>query len=525
MADVVYNPLLKRNIQYLGDSGDVDAKIAALQNAINDLQSRLNDLKNTKITKVTAAAQLSDLTNGEIFEWQTTTTQQFTQGYFYQKNGNNYTRVDLQPQYNLPIAAADVLGGVKVGSGLNIDGSGVLSVTGGDGLKVPRCFTDAQIAALTDGDIFEWQGDTTADYTQGYFYKKTSNTTVEVQAGDYYVKVSQSHERKLGNYSIKQGYYTFVENKTTLWVGYCQSYNPSVSSYRYYTNYPAVVGQKVAKCSNNVLSSLQLVEWVTVASIDENGKPATFSDGAVYNQYSASTGNVGNLAVFQAVDGTQIGVGIALQNNLNVVGMIFAIDNDVWYPLNFYCSLIKTQAATDIIETTIITNRVDTQTRELSISNNNQLQFTDNNGNVYNIPQNSNLADGSLLQWSNTTKSIVIAERNVVWNQKTVTFVNGSLTIQLDSWLFIFGRVVTVILQGVKSIGSDYVNQTLSSSSSDTLPIEARPAYSRRVVCPAMVSDVLVGYIALRVNPTGQLLLNCSYAQQVEFYASLTYVI
>ena len=280
-----YNPLLKENLQKSGDSSEIQAEIDALQSAIdtlqnnlNTLQSNLNTLKNSKITKVTAAAQLSDLTNGEIFEWQAATTAQFTQGYFYKVNNGSYTRVDLQPNYTLPIAAANTLGGVMVGNGLDIDENGVLSAVAGDSLKVPRCFSQAQINALTDNDIFEWQGETTADYTQGYFYKKTSNTTVEVQAGNYYVKVSSSHERTLGNYSIKQGYYTFVENKTTQWEGYCQSYNPSVSSYKYYTNYPAVVGQKVAKCSNGDLTSLQLVEWVTVASIAENGKPATFSD-------------------------------------------------------------------------------------------------------------------------------------------------------------------------------------------------------------------------------------------------------
>lgn len=200
MADVVYNPLLKRNIQYFGgDSGDVDAKIAALQNAIDDL-------KNTKITKVTAAAQLSDLTNGEIFEWQTTTTQQFTQGYFYQKNGNNYTRVDLQPQYNLPIAAADTLGGVKVGSGLDIDESGILSVAAGDNLKVPRCFTQAQINTLSANDIFQWQGDTTSDFVNGYFYKKV----VEHNIGDLYLHVATNHNISIyngGSYSLNIGDY------------------------------------------------------------------------------------------------------------------------------------------------------------------------------------------------------------------------------------------------------------------------------------------------------------------------------
>ena len=43
------------------------------------------------------------------------------------------TAVSSASPYELPTASASVLGGVKVGSGLSIDGSGVLSATGGGG--------------------------------------------------------------------------------------------------------------------------------------------------------------------------------------------------------------------------------------------------------------------------------------------------------------------------------------------------------------------------------------------------------
>ena len=43
------------------------------------------------------------------------------------------TAVSGSSPYELPTASASVLGGVKVGSGLSIDGSGVLSATGGGG--------------------------------------------------------------------------------------------------------------------------------------------------------------------------------------------------------------------------------------------------------------------------------------------------------------------------------------------------------------------------------------------------------
>lgn len=285
MADVVYNPLLKRNIQYLGgDSGDVDAKIAALQNAINDLQSRLNDLKNTKITKVTAAAQLSDLTNGEIFEWQTTTTQQFTQGYFYQKNGNNYTRVDLQPQYNLPIAAADTLGGVKVGSGLDIDESGILSVAAGDNLKVPRCFTQAQINTLADNDIFQWQGDTTAELVKGYFYKKN----YPLPPNTWYFEITD--DLLVNNTTIiKKGIYQFVSGETlSLATDYLIKYHNGDQPMLYYIANPIVgVGAITRHFETDVINNVIIT--------DISGDNITINTGIVFNgvarNYSAGTFN------------------------------------------------------------------------------------------------------------------------------------------------------------------------------------------------------------------------------------------
>ncbi len=85
-----YNPLLKDGLQKVSNGGgDIDERIAALQNAINELQSRLNDLKGLKITKVTATSQLSEIENNEIFEWQAETQTvdgvDYVNGYFYKK--------------------------------------------------------------------------------------------------------------------------------------------------------------------------------------------------------------------------------------------------------------------------------------------------------------------------------------------------------------------------------------------------------------------------------------------------------
>lgn len=55
--------------------------------------------------------------------------------------------------YTLPIASADTLGGIKVGEGLNIDGEGVLSSTGGGvGMVDPNSGGTGEIFNLYDGE-------------------------------------------------------------------------------------------------------------------------------------------------------------------------------------------------------------------------------------------------------------------------------------------------------------------------------------------------------------------------------------
>lgn len=49
--------------------------------------------------------------------------------HLYCYNGSAW--VEVGKEYTLPIASKDVLGGIKVGNGLQIDGSGILSATGG----------------------------------------------------------------------------------------------------------------------------------------------------------------------------------------------------------------------------------------------------------------------------------------------------------------------------------------------------------------------------------------------------------
>lgn len=280
-----YNPLLKIGLENTGNgSGDIDERIAALQNAVNALQESLNTLKNSKITKVTASSQLAELTDGEIFEWQAASTADFTQGYFYKKNGNNYPRVDLQPNYSLPIAAANLLGGVKVGSGLDIDESGILSVAAGDNLKVPRCFTQAQINTLSANDIFQWQGDTTAELVKGYFYKKN----YPLPPNTWYFEITD--DLLVNNTTIiKKGIYQFVSGETlSLATDYLIKYHNGDQPMLYYIANPIVgVGAITRHFETDVINNVIIT--------DISGDNITINTGIVFNgvarNYSAGTFN------------------------------------------------------------------------------------------------------------------------------------------------------------------------------------------------------------------------------------------
>lgn len=117
-TETIYNPLIKKGFQELNDVSSIQAAIDALQENVNTLQHALNALKSNKITKVTQAAELSEIEVNEIFEWQadnaTIDGVSFVKGYFYQASsatGSVTPPVDmLQFSNAFPLNAEYVLG-------------------------------------------------------------------------------------------------------------------------------------------------------------------------------------------------------------------------------------------------------------------------------------------------------------------------------------------------------------------------------------------------------------------------------
>ena len=90
--------------------------------------------------------------------------------------------------YTLPIASADTLGGIKVGEGLNIDGEGILSSTGGGvGMVDPN--------SGGTGEIFN--------------YYETNHILANRATGEYAHAESRNNEAR-GNYSHAEGYGTIA---------------------------------------------------------------------------------------------------------------------------------------------------------------------------------------------------------------------------------------------------------------------------------------------------------------------------
>ena len=116
--NVIYYPLIKKGFQELNDTSSIQAAIDALQENVTTLQHALNALKSHKITKVTQAAELSEIEVNEIFEWQadnaTIDGVNFVKGYFYlaaSATGTVTPPVDvLEFTNDFPLNAEYVLG-------------------------------------------------------------------------------------------------------------------------------------------------------------------------------------------------------------------------------------------------------------------------------------------------------------------------------------------------------------------------------------------------------------------------------
>lgn len=80
MADLIYNPLLKKGFQETSDTGSIEAEI--------------DDLRQKKVTKCKTTDELTAVEEAEIFQWQgadTSDPAELVNGYFYKKTTSQIT--------------------------------------------------------------------------------------------------------------------------------------------------------------------------------------------------------------------------------------------------------------------------------------------------------------------------------------------------------------------------------------------------------------------------------------------------
>lgn len=114
-------------------SSKMDQTFATKQNLEDSdyvLAQAINHLDTGKQNKLTAGANIAIDASGVISAVDTTYSNA-TQSEAGLMSATDKTKLDGLSNYTLPAASANDLGGIKVGSGLSIDASGILSATGG----------------------------------------------------------------------------------------------------------------------------------------------------------------------------------------------------------------------------------------------------------------------------------------------------------------------------------------------------------------------------------------------------------
>ena len=90
-------------------------------NGLQDVAGHVN----TRLKTVTTMPVSAD--NGAVRLYVGSTTEIYTQGHIYQYDLNDTEWKDITASSSIPVASSSTLGGVKVGTDLDIDANGVLT--------------------------------------------------------------------------------------------------------------------------------------------------------------------------------------------------------------------------------------------------------------------------------------------------------------------------------------------------------------------------------------------------------------
>lgn len=206
--------------------------------------------------------------------------------------------------------------------------------------KVTKCFNDADLAALADEEIFQWQGNNATisgtNFVNGYFYKKTTSQ-ITIASGTFYVNFQNDFITPL--FTIPKGYYYYVED-TTINYGYeIQKYFDNIL---WMSLQPCAIGNPVTSVNGDI---------AYLTSVNDN-YPVSDSLGRSWNNPTQVLSS-GTFAKFKNYK-TGLELLVALNEPEDSVSSITCFGylyNELLFPIYDYgWAAIKTTSQTSITE-------------------------------------------------------------------------------------------------------------------------------------------------------------------------------
>ena len=234
--------------------------------------------------------------------------------------------------------------------------------------KVTKCINAVDLAAVADGEIFEWQGVETiingTTFENGFFYKKTAGTTYTIPSGSLYFDVISDITTDL--FTIPAGRYYQLELVNLRVYGVAQN---SVNGVKcsWFTNYddtPDHVGNYVV-FKNGEVTTIATLGMSGYANTDDQGNALynasrnNFGEKNIYT-FVSDAGNLADIVLVYGDDTAQTFLIGKVVNNQMCAG------DNVYFNGAYYSGGKLTEDYT--VDTTTY-SRIDTQPRLQNITN------------------------------------------------------------------------------------------------------------------------------------------------------------
>lgn len=187
------------------DDTSVKADISALQTGKVDKVDGMSLIEDTEKERLATVVNYDDTEiKADISKCATKDVATTTKNGLMSKEDKD--KLDGLESYSLPIATADTLGGVKVGSGLSIT-DGILSATAGGSLKIDTLLPWGYYSSSSsDSYVYPPTGVKLSDYFGFAISGRTSSSPGDCFGFFYFVRVHQPCKRRNYRWLCKVSY-------------------------------------------------------------------------------------------------------------------------------------------------------------------------------------------------------------------------------------------------------------------------------------------------------------------------------